>query len=111
MNGIDRQAGCEVLQALRNGQRGGGVGSEDLALSKEPDDEAVQTLRAGDDLHDHRLTELAGIFRDETCAGLTGDAGALCRADARESRCERSAEKAESQTTDGFEKCHFQFPP
>jgi len=87
------------------------VGSEDLILSQEPDNEAVQALGARDDLHDHRFAELAGIFRNETCAGLTGDAGALCRANARERRCERSAEKAESQTTDGFEKCHFHFPP
>ena len=80
------------------------VGAEDLGLREEPDNEAVQALRAGDDLHNHRFTELGRILGNEASARFAGDAGALSRADACEKCCEGSAEQADCEAADGFHK-------
>ncbi len=94
-----RQAGHEILAALGDGQLGQGprqqAHTED---GEEPDHQAIQALGAGDHLKDHHLTEFAGILTQKAGARLTGQAGALCGADAGEDCRQASAQQRQGQT-------------
>ena len=58
----------------------------------------IQALSAGDHLQNHNLAEFAGILAQQACAGFTGHAGTLGRANAGENGRKARAQQCQSQT-------------
>ncbi|MPN23283.1 hypothetical protein SDC9_170671 [bioreactor metagenome] len=99
------KAGHKILHALRHRQCGKRPAEQPHAENgKEPHHQTVQALRAGNNLKDHNLTELAGVLAKQAGARLAGNAGALCGADARKNRRQARAQQRQSQTADAAQK-------
>jgi topoisomerase IA-like protein len=75
--------------------------------AQKADDEAVQSLRAGDDLQDHHLTEFARILAEKTRAGLAGKTRAACAARAREANSKTRAQHTDGAARRQFKDTHF----
>jgi len=84
-----------------------------LKQRKEPDDEAVQTLGAGDDLKDQDFAEVRGIFAEKAGAGLAGKAAALGRTGAAETAREGRPQETDGESAEALKECsdHCFTPP
>ena len=92
----DGQACCEVAAAVNKAHvHGSAIEQTHLINSEEPNNQTVKTLGAGDNLHNHNLTELGRILSEKTCACFTGNTGAACRACTCKAGSETCAEKTD----------------
>ena len=99
------QAGHKVLHSLCHRQiRQGAAEQAHAEDGEEPHHQAVQALGAGDDLKDHHLAEFSGVLAQQAGTRLTGDAGALGRADAAEHRRQARPQQSQGQAADAAQE-------
>ena len=75
-----------------------------FSQKKEPDDQTVQALRAGENLKNETLGEVLGSLGEQAGGGLTHDAGTLGGTYAAQTDGQSGAQKGKTDTAKRFKE-------